>query len=151
MANKEDYLDFLTSESYKNQIDIWFKAYNINYEKIDLFYDFLISLYNLIDETYLGVEYIKLQEDRLNHFTWCWDKIISNFENEKIYFKNRGYHYEYFWNLYDDAYYLAIINEEKIKIPEYFYKLFDFNHKKSRSEMDIFVEIYKQLDLNLKK
>ena len=37
------------------------------------------------------------------------------------------------------------------KIPEYFLKLFDFEHRKSRSELDILTEIYKILDQNLKK
>jgi hypothetical protein len=37
------------------------------------------------------------------------------------------------------------------KIPDYFLKLFDFEHRKSRSELDVLTEIYKILDQNLKK
>jgi len=29
MKNKDGYIEFLTSESYKNQAEIWYKAYNI--------------------------------------------------------------------------------------------------------------------------
>jgi hypothetical protein len=47
MENKEGYLEFVHSESYKNQIDVWYRAYNISREKTELFYDFLMSLYNL--------------------------------------------------------------------------------------------------------
>lgn len=150
MENKQGYIDFIASESYKNQIDIWFKAYNINQDKINLYYDFLMSLYELINETYLGQDYVRTDTDRKNHFNWCWSKTIDNFSKENIFFKNTGTHYDYFWNLYDDAFYLTIINDEKIKIQDYFKTLFDFNHKKSRSELDLFVEIYKQLELNLK-
>ena len=56
MENKEGYLEFVHSESYKNQIDVWYRAYNISREKTELFYDFLMSLYNLLQETYLGPE-----------------------------------------------------------------------------------------------
>ena len=93
MENKEGYLEFVHSESYKNQIDVWYRAYNISREKTELFYDFLMSLYNLLQETYLGPEVFELEEDQKNHFTWCWDKTIENFNKEKIFFKERGKHY----------------------------------------------------------
>ena len=61
MENKEGYLEFISSESYKNQIDVWYRAYNISREKTELFYDFLMSLYNLLQETYLGSEVFELE------------------------------------------------------------------------------------------
>ena len=79
MENKESYLDFVSSESYKQQIDVWYRAYNISREKTELFYDFLMSLHNLIDETYLGEDVIMTTEDQINHFTWCCDKTIESF------------------------------------------------------------------------
>jgi hypothetical protein len=79
MENKETYLEFISSESYKEQIDIWFRAYNICREKTELYYDFLMSLYNLMEETYLGSDVMENEQDQKNHFTWCWDKIIDNF------------------------------------------------------------------------
>ena len=84
MENREGYLEFITSENYKNQIDIWYKAYNISREKTELFYDFLTSLYTLVDETYLGSDVVYLEETQKSHFTWCWDKIVDNFSKEKI-------------------------------------------------------------------
>jgi hypothetical protein len=84
MENKESYLDFVSSENYKQQIDVWYRAYNISREKTELFYDFLISLHNLIDETYLGTDVMMSTEDQINHFTWCWDKTIESFNKEKI-------------------------------------------------------------------
>jgi len=69
MENKEGYLEFVSSESYKNQIDIWYRAYNISREKTELFYDFLVSLYDLVEETYLGMDVVVSEEDQKNHFT----------------------------------------------------------------------------------
>lgn len=151
MENKEGYLEFITSESYKHQIDIWYRAYNINIEKIELFYDFLTSLYELIDNTYLGPDVLKEEFDQRNHFTWCWFKTIESFNKEKIYFKESGSHYDYFWNFFLEAFYFNQLDDQPIKISEYFYKLFDFKHKKSRSELDILSELYKLLNQNLKK
>lgn len=151
MENNEGYIEFVTSESYKHQIDIWYKAYNISHEKIELFYDFLNSLYDLINTTYLGDDFIKSDIDRKNHFNWCWNQTIDSFAKEKIFFKEYGSHYDYFWNFFNDAFYLAIENENTIRIQEYFYKLFNFKHKKTRSELDLLTEVYKQLELNLKK
>lgn len=151
MENKENILELGSSENYKHQIDIWYRTYNISREKTELFYDFLISLHNLIDETYMGPDVTLLEEEQKFHFTWCWDKTLENFGKEKILFKERGIAYEYLWNFFLEAYYINHANGEKVRIGEYFYRLFDFKHKKSRSELDMLTEIYKLLEQNLKK
>ena len=151
MENKQDFAENVTSDNYSHQIDIWFRTYNISRERTELFYDFLISLYDLIEETYLGPDVLFYENDQRGHFTWCWDKIIESFNKEKIYFKPRGNHYEYFWNFFLEAYYFVQIDGDKLKIEEYFFKLFDLKYRKSRSELDIVTEIYKMLEQNLKK
>jgi hypothetical protein len=151
MENREGYLEFIVSENYKQQIDVWFKAYNISREKTELFYDFVVTLHDLIIETYLGPDVINLEADQKNHFTWCWDKVIDNFSKEKIYFKNRGNVYEYFWNFFLEAFYYSELDGNIMRIREYFYILFHFEHRKTRSELDMLTEIYKLLDQNLKK
>ena len=151
MENKEGYLQFISSESYKHQIDIWYKAYNISREKTELFHDFLVSLYDLVDNTFLGIDVLESEENQKNHFTWCWDKTIESFNKEKISFKERGEHYQYFWSFFVEAYYFNQLDGRTIKIREYFYKLFDFKHRKTRSELDMLTEIYKLFDINLKK
>jgi hypothetical protein len=105
----------------------------------------------MIDDTYLGPDVMDEEENQKNHFTWSWDKVIDGLSKEKIYLKNRGAHYEYFWNFYLEAYYYVHMDGNTTKIPEYFLRLFDFEHKKSKSELDILTEIYKILDQNLKK
>lgn len=151
MEKKEGYLDFVSSENYKHQLDIWYRAYNISRERTELFYDFVVSLFDLIDTSYLGPDVLQLEEDQRNHFTWCWDKTISNFNKEKIEFKERGTHYEYLWNFFLEAYYFVQLDGNEIRISEYFYKLFDFKHRKTRSELDILTELYKLFEQNLKK
>ena len=151
MENKEGYLEFIYSESYKNQIAVWYRAYNISREKIDLFHDFLISLHELIEQTYLGPDVLENDRDQKSHFDWCWNKTIENFSKERIFFKEMGPHKEYILNFYIEAYYLTMLEENITRIPEYLNTLFDFKHKKSRSELDMLTEVYKMLDQNLKK
>jgi hypothetical protein len=104
-----------------------------------------------VESTYLGADVLYNETDQRNHFMWCWDKTIENFNKEKIYFKEKGNHYEYFWNFFFEAFYLVNMDEKPIRIREYFYKLFDFRYRKSRSELDILTEVYKLMEQNLKK
>ena len=151
MEKREEYSEFDITEKYKHQIDIWYRTYSINRDKIILFYDFLLSLHTLIDETFLGVDVLYKEIDQRGHVDWCWNKIIENFNKDKIFFKDKGNHYEYFWNFFFEAYYLSKIDEKESRISEYFYKLFDFRYVKSRSELDILTEVYKLFEQNLKK
>jgi len=77
MGNKEGYLEFIFSENYKNQLDVWYRAYNISREKIELFQDFLISLYELVDETYLGPDVFESTEE-LDMLTDVYKMLDSN-------------------------------------------------------------------------
>ena len=104
-----------------------------------------------MNETYLGNDVIVEEFDQKNHFAWCWDRTIDNFNKEKIFFKERGAHFEYFWNLFLEAFYTKKDNDEIVRIPDYLFKLFNFKHKKTRSELDILSELYKLLNLSLKK
>jgi hypothetical protein len=151
MENKQDYIEHISPDNYKKQIEVWYRAYNISREKTELFHDFLISICELVNNTFLGKEVMEYEEDQKNHFNWCWDKNITNFAKEKIFFKNRGNLHEYFWNFFLEGYYFPKMEDTPIKLMDYFTKLFDFNYIKSRSELDVVMEIYKLLEQNLKK
>lgn len=151
MEDKESYLEFISFENYKQEIDIWYKSHNISREKLNLFHDFVASIYDTVDSTFLGLDVMYEGGNQKNHFTWAWDKVIEELSKEKIYIKNRGPHYEYFWNFYMETYYYSQINGHDSKIPNYFLKLFDFEHIKSKSELEILTIIYKILNQNFKK
>jgi hypothetical protein len=149
MGNKGSYLEFIASEDFKNQAEVWYKAYNITRERTELFYDFVLSLYELVESTYMGPDLLSAQVDQKNHFNWCWDKLISDLAKESIFLRERGEHHDYFWLFFQEAFYINDVNSFRIK--EYFHKLFTFDYKKTRSELDILTEMYKLLELNLKK
>jgi hypothetical protein len=151
MKKENGDIDTDVFKKYKRQLDIWHRMYNINRDKLILCYDFLISLYELIDETFLGVDVLYNEVDQKNHFNWCWNQVIDNFLKEKINFKERGPHYEYFWTFFFEAYYVNKLLGKEHKISEYLDKLFDFRYVKTESELDILSEVYNLLNQNLKK
>jgi hypothetical protein len=150
MEYKEENLDDISLDNFKHQFDVWCRTYNISREKIELFHDFLISLHELIDTTYFGPKFIQDKDEKI-HFTWCWDKTINNFEKERIFFKERGDHYEYFWVFFLEAFYICQVKGNETKINNYLNNLFNINNIKTRSELDVLLEVYKILEQNLKK
>lgn len=140
-----------TFESYKDQIDIWYKSHNIIREKSDLYYDFLSSLLNVIDETYLGADVIRTDEDMINHFNWCFNKVISNFEQERIYFNTKDTHHDYLWLFFYKAYYTCSTENKTDILSDYFKVLFNFSRIKTPTELESFTDLYKIFDQNLKK
>ena len=137
-------------EIHKEEIDIWYRAHNIVRERSELYHDFILSLLNLIDKTYLGADALITEEDIINHFNWCFTKIIDNFAEERIYFVNKGI-FTYLWFFFYKGYYLHN-EEDKVKvISEYFDLIFDYNKIKLIEDRESFIELYKLFDQNLKK
>jgi len=139
------------SETLKEELDFWFRYNNVSREKISLFYDFIISLDDLIESTYLGADVMDDEPKTKGHFTWCWKKTIDNFTKERIFFKEYGNHFEYLWNFYNEAYYTPKMTKSDILIHEYYYKIFDLSHQKTTTELEILLTVYKIFEQNLKK
>jgi hypothetical protein len=148
----EEKHDSLSIEKYREQLDIWYKGNNIIREKSELYYDFISSLINLIDETYLGSDIISTQEDMINHFMWCFQKVASNFEKERISFTPvSATAYDYLWYFIYKGYYTSNVEGRRQILLDYFKFLFDHNSIKTPSEMESYLDFYKIFDQNLKK
>ena len=91
------------------------------------------------------------EEDTKNHFLWCINEIVSNFEEEKIYFRRDGFYVEYLWAFFRETFYLND-NEDKLKrIRTYLYNLFIFDYNKTKTDLEMLTEFYTILNQNLKK
>jgi hypothetical protein len=132
-----------------DKFDIWRKKNNISREKLELFHDFVISLDNLIEDTYLGADVIDDDKKIKGHFTWCLNKIIDDFEKEKIYFKRKGTHFVYFFSFFNAAFYEKEIDFSESRI--HFDELFNIMEEKSDVHLELLLDLYKILDLNLIK
>lgn len=132
-----------------DKFDIWRKSNNIGREKLELFHDFVISLDTLIETTYLGSEVIDDDEKVREHFEWCWNRVIDNFDKEKIHFKRRGTHYSYFFSFFLKAFYDKDLTYSETR--EHFEGLFNIMSDKSDIHLELLLDLYKILELNFKK
>jgi hypothetical protein len=151
----ENFFNYLSKNLDQDEVDIWFNANNIIPEKLELYYDFTISLYNLVMDTYLGenvdneTKITLSDEDNQKHFDWCWKKTVDNFSKEGLEFNQNGDHYEYFKSFFDEIYYKQDNKNMKDSIGKFFSDVFDREKPFTRSDMDMIYTIYKSLDKNL--
>lgn len=145
----EQFFKYVTEPISREDINLWVKINNINTEKTDLFSDYILSLYDLVSDTYLGSDVIKYDKEKTEHFDWCWNKTLNNFQKENITFNNKGEHYDYFWEFFYESFYNNKNQEEVEHIVDFFTSLFQLHITKTKSELDMLTEIYNILDTNL--
>ena len=123
---------------------------------MDLYYDFTFSLYYLIIETYLGhdemtsvTKIIISDEDKKNHFEWCWEKTINNFNKESVVFNDKGEHYDYFLEFFMEIFYNQKDDKIRLSISTFFNDIFDRKKPFTKSDLDMVSNIYKSLDKNM--
>lgn len=151
--NTEKFLNYITNPLSKNSIELLYNSNYIMFEKCDLYRDFVLSLIDLIVDTYMGDKFTNIDQ-RIKHFEWCWIKTINNFELEGIYFGNNQELYDYFLNFMIEIYYSIEDKETDVNIGYNILKLwkfiFDYKVIKTRSEVDTFIEVYKMFEKSLK-
>lgn len=152
----ENFFSYISKPIDKEDLQLWIDGNNICFQKFDLFNDFIMSLVNLIYDTYLGDEKdrttnIKLNDDdKSNHFEWCWNKVIDDFKKEEIYFVKEGEHYELLKGFIIETFYNQDIPEVKYSLNKFFTEIFDLDGIHTMSDLDLLKAIYKGLDKNLK-
>ncbi len=148
--NTSEFLRYIAEPLKNDEMMILYKVNNINYERTKLYYDFIISLNNLVVSTYLGDDVTKTQQDIYNHFEWCFNTNIKNFSKENIIFKKNEIIKEYFYHFYIQFFYTNTeINNNMVtlnKLPELCFK---YEKIKTRSDMDTFIDLYKKFDESL--
>ena len=151
----ENFFTYISKPIDKEDLQLWIEGNNICFEKFNLFNDFVMSLVNLIYDTYLGNDEdrttnIKLNdEDKSNHFEWCWDKVIDDFKKEEIYFSRQGEHYDLLKNFINETFYNQDIQAVKYSLNKFFTEIFDLDGIHTMSDLDLLKAIYKSLDKNL--
>lgn len=144
-----NFVEYFSKPLNSDQIVYLNNINNVSFEKSELFCDFIISLFHIVNDTYLGEDVISTKEEITSHFNWCWDKNIKNFSEEKIIFKKTGEHYYYFLNFFTEIFYnsedktISFFNEKIIK----FWKdIFSMSLTMTKSEYDIFIDVYKMFN-----
>lgn len=149
----KEYIKFISNNLSESEIDIWFRANNIQTEYCEVFEDFIVGLYYIIDATYLGfndeestdTRIVMTEEDIFNHFDWSWKKNIENFKKENIIFEINGQHKVYFKDFFYETYYKQENKEVRKSIPSFFYDLFSEKETDSQINLEMLAEIYKTM------
>lgn len=156
-SNMGDFFNWLAKPMDQEDIDVWLSANNIIPELTELFRDFSFSFITLLKETYLGDDYDNKEtkvgmtlEQKQQHFNWCLNKTIENFRKENIEFHFTEMDSEFFRSFFFEVFYNQPDQKIKDMIDVFFRQIFDRKTKKSKSDMEIFTDIYKVLERSLK-
>ena len=156
--NMGRFFDWLAKPMDKEDINAWYLANNITPELTELFRDFCFSFLNLLKDTYLGDDFSDNKETKVGmttnqkkeHFKWCWDKTIKNFNKESIDFKFNNDDSEFFESFFFDVFYNQPDQKVKEQINNFFKQIFDRGFNKTKSDIEMFTDIYKVLERSLK-
>ena len=157
MNSMENFFNYISKPLQPEDVDVWFRVNNIIPEKLELYSDFTHSLNNLINSTYLGendineTKIVLSEDDDRNHFEWCWNKLIDNFNKETIIFDNRGEHFDYFESFFGETFYNQKDIKVKLSIGFFFTDLFNNEKSFTKSDLDMVTTIYKLLDKHLNR
>ena len=154
----DNFFNYISKPISKDDVDIWFRANNMIFEKINLYSDFSHTLNDLINETYLGYEVDSSEtkisvndDDNEKHFKWCWNKVMDNFSKEKIVFNRQGEHFDYFKTFFTDVFYKQKERKVRDSISLFMDDLFDLDKPFTKSDLDMITTVYKLLEKNLNK
>ncbi len=155
MNSMENFFNWVSKPVPKEEVIVWFNINNINYEKVELYGDFFKSLNMKVTDTFFEEDHhetkINLSEqNKKEHFEWCWIKTIEDFSKENILFNTVGEHKNYFEKFFFDTFYNQ--NQKNIKeaIPSFLEEVFNLDKPCSKSDFEIITEIYKLMEKNIK-
>lgn len=150
-SDKISFLAYIHNPISKESVAIIYASNNIKYEKCELYGDFVQSLLMLAFDTYLGDD-IMTTKDQIKHFKWCWDKVVSNFREEGIYFKNIKL-YNYFLEFMLEVFYMYDSKKQfdytDNGILKIWNDIFSYEKQKTQADIDTLVEIYNIFEKSL--
>ena len=148
-SNIYNFLAYMNLPLNEEEINLIYKANNINYERCYLYYDFLNSLFSLVNETYLGEEFINGDQEKI-HFDWCLNKVVEDFKKENINFKPKQEFKDLSFTYVKEIFYgekdKELYGDKMIK---FWNHIFKYDGVKTKSDLDALVEMYKILDSSL--
>lgn len=151
--NTEEFLNYINNPLSRTSIDLIYSSNFIQFERCDLYRDFILSLVTLVFDTYMGDDVTK-EEQRLEHFKWCWDRTIENFEAEGIHFGENKELFDYLSSFMVEVYYSVKEKKTDSSITYNIVKLwryiFNYQIVKTQSDIDTFIEVYNMFEKSLK-
>lgn len=152
----ENFFSYISKPVTDEELQFWIDSNDICFQKFELFEDFIKSLISLVYKTYLGdpegqeTNINITNEDDAKHFEWCWNKTISNFNKEGIFFNENGDHKDFMKSFFEETFYHQKVKEVKMSLNKFFDEVFNLDKSPTKSDLDLLTSIYKSLDKNLK-
>jgi hypothetical protein len=97
----------------KNAIKLYFEK-KIFYTQTEFIKDFLLSLLDKVEKTYLGDE-IMTVENKKDHFAWCIDDTIKLFAKEEIHLNSDKFLKEKLFEIFNKFYYSLKKNKNTLE------------------------------------
>jgi hypothetical protein len=150
MGNRQkELIDAIKKDLSPAELQQFYQRYNVVFERVDVFRDLSVSLTKTIHTTYLGDD-ITPPSQQLQHFKWCWQKVLSDFAKEGIYFKQTGTLYRYFAKYFQEMFYnKENKNEETEIILRYWKFIMSYITPKRHQDLSLFITMYKLMESNL--
>jgi len=144
-----DFIEYISKPMNKEDISLMYKINNITPERSSLYLDFTHTIYDTVTSTYLGDEVMDGNSVK-EHFNWCWNKTITSFKKEDIYFDSVEL-YNYFFTLFIESFYSENDKSDVNvgKLLEFWLDIFNYSDIKTMSELEAFIDLYKLFDKSL--
>lgn len=147
-----EFLSYINTPLSKSSIDVLYSANNVNFERCQLYSDFIQSLICLILKTYMGDDFTN-KGQRLEHFDWCWSKNIDNFNGEGITFNKSNKLYSHIKQDMVETFYMLKDKDDEDLGGDYLIKvwryIFSYSSSKTRSDIEIFIKVYELFEESL--
>jgi len=152
--NADQFFKWLSEPMKTEDIEIWYLANNILPELSDLFRDYCLSLYYLMEQTYLGdidntlkeTKILITEKNKIEHFEWCWAATINNFKKENIIFEFNLSDYDFFKEFFLEVFYQKNEYDMKEGLIKFLKQLFNRNRTITKSDLEMFTDVYKTLE-----
>lgn len=131
------------------ELQQFYQRHNIVFERVDTFRDLSISLAKTIHSTYLGDD-ITPPSQQLQHFKWCWNKVLTEFASEGVYFKPKGTLYQHFAKYFQEMYYSKENKKDEIELVlRYWALIMSYVKPKRHIDLNLFITMYNLMNQNL--
>jgi hypothetical protein len=91
-----------------------------------------------------------VEQQKKDHLKWCWERTINSFHKENIQFLFNEKDSIFFKDLFYDVFYNQNDKKGQENVFDFFVQIFGYESKKSKSDIEIFTDIYKTLERSLK-
>jgi len=122
------------------------KSNGIMKERVELYRDFVVNLICYAHTTYFGRDFLKKEEDIKGHFSWAFNKVISEFAQEGIMFINTAELHEYFLEYFTQQFYNFETIPPVKQYISFWDDIFAIHPKKQKNIMKVLLDLYQIFD-----